>query len=115
MTCEKKKTEPRVLLLIANPKLARKAAAMFDTARVPFQYQFHGLGTASSEIMETLGLGSIEKTILMCVLPRILAEHRHRRHRPPLRGVRETHQDVGGPDCRGNPLYADREEPFDHV
>ena len=74
MTCEKKKTEPRVLLLIANPKLARKAAAMFDTARVPFQYQFHGLGTASSEIMETLGLGSIEKTILMCVLPRILAD-----------------------------------------
>lgn len=74
MTCEKKKTEPRVLLLIANPKLARKAATMFDTARVPFQYQFHGLGTASSEIMETLGLGSIEKTILMCVLPRILAD-----------------------------------------
>ena len=74
MTSDKRKPEARVLLLITTPTLARKAAALLDGYHVPLQYQFHGQGTASSEILETLGLGSIEKILLLCALPRALAD-----------------------------------------
>lgn len=85
MTCDKRKTEARVLLLITTPKLARKAAALLDGYHVPLQYQFHGQGTASSEILETLGLGSIEKILLLCALPRALADQVLGRLRKELR------------------------------
>ena len=60
MINEKKHAELRMLILIAPPKLARRAAELFDRGQVPFQYQFHGQGTVSGELLETLGLGSIE-------------------------------------------------------
>lgn len=82
---ERKRPEPRMLVLITTPKLARRAAAMFDQGRVPFQYQFHGQGTVSSEVMETLGLGSIEKIILIASLPRFLANEMLRKLRRELR------------------------------
>lgn len=85
MTSDKRKTEARILLLITTPKLAQKAAALLDGYHVPLQYQFHGQGTASSEIMETLGLGSIEKILLLCALPRPLADQVLRRLRKELR------------------------------
>lgn len=85
MTSDKRKTEARVLLLITTPKLAQRAAALLDGCHVPLQYQFHGQGTASSEIMETLGLGSIEKILLLCALPRYLANETLRRLRKELR------------------------------
>ena len=85
MTSDKRKTEARVLLLITTPKLAQKAAALLDGCHVPLQYQFHGQGTASSEIMETLGLGSIEKILLLSAMPRFLANEMLRRLRKELR------------------------------
>lgn len=85
MTSDKRKTEARILLLITTPKLAQKAAALLDGYHVPLQYQFHGQGTASSEILETLGLGSIEKILLLCALPRPLADQVLRRLRKELR------------------------------
>lgn len=85
MNCDKRKTGARVLLLITTPKLAQKAAALLDGYHVPLLYQFHGQGTASSEIMETLGLGSIEKILLLCALPRYLANETLRRLRKELR------------------------------
>ena len=85
MSCDKRKTEARVLLLITTPKLARKATALLDGCHVPLQYQFHGQGTASSEILETLGLGSTEKILVLCALPRFLANQLLRRLRKELR------------------------------
>lgn len=60
----------RLIVLITTPKLAEKAAELFDRGRVPVQCQFHAEGTASSEIMELLGLGSVEKTVMLSVLPK---------------------------------------------
>lgn len=85
MTCDKKKTEARVLLLITTPKLARKAAVLLDGRHVPLQYQFHGQGTASSEIMETLGLGSTDKILILSAMPRFLANELLRQLRQELR------------------------------
>lgn len=60
----------QLLVLIATPKLADKAAAMFLESALPIQYRLGGEGTASSEIMDTLGLGSIDKAVLVSTVPR---------------------------------------------
>ncbi len=59
----------QLLLLIATPKLADKAADLFLKSALPIQYRLTGQGTASSEIMDTLGLGSTDKAILASTVP----------------------------------------------
>ncbi len=41
---------------------------------IPVQYVFHGQGTATSEIMDTLGLCGEEKHILVSILPKAFAD-----------------------------------------
>ena len=69
-----KKISFRLLVLITTPKLAQLAAELFKKGDLPLQYRFHAEGTASSEIMDTLGLGSIDKSILISMLPKNLAD-----------------------------------------
>lgn len=64
----------RMLFLIATPKLVNKGISMFKDEGVPVQYVFHAQGTASSEIMDMLGLGGIEKNILMGIMPKAFAD-----------------------------------------
>ena len=64
----------RLLFLIATPKLADNAADMFLKRNLPVQFRFSGEGTASSEIMDTLGLGSTDKGILISMMPKTVAD-----------------------------------------
>ena len=64
----------RMLLLIATPKLVGKAAGLFKEGNVPIQYIFHGQGTATSEVMDMLGLDGVDKNILMAMLPKAFAD-----------------------------------------
>ncbi len=73
MNQNEKRESFRVLFLIATPKLAQKAANMFSKENVPIQYQFNAAGTASSEMIDILGLGNPDKTILISVLPKHFA------------------------------------------
>ena len=57
-----KKVSFQLLVLIATPKLADRAAEMFRKGALPLQYRFHAEGTATSEIMDVLGLGNIDKS-----------------------------------------------------
>ncbi len=59
----------QLLVLIATPKLCDKAADLFLKSAMPIQYRLSGEGTASSEIMDTLGLGGIDKGILLSTVP----------------------------------------------
>lgn len=59
----------QLLMLIATPKLADRAADMFLKSALPIQYRLGAEGTASSEIMDTLGLGSIDKGVLISTVP----------------------------------------------
>ena len=52
----------RMLLLIATPKLVGKAAGLFKEGNVPVQYIFHGQGTATSQVMDMLGLDGVDKS-----------------------------------------------------
>ena len=74
MSANNKKIPLRMLFMIATPKLANKAANLFKEDNVPLQYLFYAQGTASSEIMDTLGLGSIDKTVLMSMIPKLFAD-----------------------------------------
>lgn len=64
----------RVLFLITTPKMAKKAEEVFDASSVPIHYRVGAMGTASSEVMDVLGLGSPEKRVLISVLPKAAAD-----------------------------------------
>lgn len=69
-----KKVSFQLLTLITTPKLAEKAAEMFKKGALPLQYRFNAEGTASSEIMDMLGLGSIDKSVLISMIPKELSD-----------------------------------------
>lgn len=58
----------QMLILIATPKLAEKAAQMFLERELPVQYRLSAKGTASSDIMDALGFGSIDKRVLISMV-----------------------------------------------
>ncbi len=74
MGTEKNKPSFRVLMLITSPKGAEQAAALFSRARAAHIYRFHAKGTASSEIMEMLGMGNIDKAVFLTIMPRGFAD-----------------------------------------
>ena len=59
----------QLLVLIASTKLTDQAAEIFKKSSLPIQYRLHGQGTASSQIMDTLGLGSSAKGVLISTVP----------------------------------------------
>lgn len=74
MTSHDKKPAVRMLFLIATPKLVKKAMELFKEGDVPTQYLFRAQGTATSEILDMLGLGVVEKNILMSMMPKVFAD-----------------------------------------
>ena len=75
----------QMLVLIVNPRLADKATKIFRKSTLSVQYRLNAEGTASSEIMDMLGLGSIDKSILMSAVPRQLGDALLSRLRVELR------------------------------
>lgn len=67
----------RLFVLITTPKLADKAALMFKKGALPLQYRFNAEGTASSEMMDMLGLGSVDKSVLVSMMPKKLSDILH--------------------------------------
>ena len=64
----------RLLFLIVSQKLAKKAETLFSESHLPIQYRVSAMGTASGEMVDILGLGSIDKTVIMTLLPKKLAD-----------------------------------------
>ena len=74
MENNQKKPSFRILVLITTPKLAEKAAKVFNKEKLPLQYRFNAEGTASSEIMDMLGLGSIDKCVVLTMIQKEQAD-----------------------------------------
>ena len=64
----------RILMLITSARLAKEATDLFNAEDVPIHYRLVGSGTAPSEIMDILGLGSTEKDIFLSLLPKNFAD-----------------------------------------
>lgn len=74
MTEMRRKASFRLLFLIATPKLVNKAVALLKEGDIPTQYLIHGQGTASSQVMDMLGLDGVDKNILMGMMPKAFAD-----------------------------------------
>ncbi len=75
----------RVLFVVTSPKLATKAEMMFEAGHVPLVYRSNVHGTASSEVMDMLGLSDESKSVLITMLPVILADEMLKKLRRELR------------------------------
>ncbi len=64
----------RLMILITTPKAADKAADVLREEGIPVEYRIAAVGTATSEIMDMLGLGGIDKTVIFSMLPKSRAE-----------------------------------------
>ena len=62
------------MMLITTHKLGDKAESIFKKHGLNLQYRLSAEGTASSDMMDMLGLGSVDKCVLVSVLPRTAAE-----------------------------------------
>lgn len=71
---ENKKIPFRILVMITAPKLAAKAEKLLNASEIPVHYVFNGMGTASSEMLDILGLGTPDKSILVTALPKNYAD-----------------------------------------
>jgi len=59
-----------LLFLVVPPRLAVKAEEVMRRVKVPEQYHSFAKGTATGEIVNLLGLGGIDKTLVLCLVPR---------------------------------------------
>lgn len=64
----------RVLVFITTPKRADKALQIFREEKLPVQYQVIASGTASSETLDILGLGSPDRSLILSLLTKDLAD-----------------------------------------
>lgn len=62
----------RVLIVITNPKLAPKATQLLHDNSIPMHFQLTAAGTASSDMLDILGLGSTDKNLLISFVPKSL-------------------------------------------
>ena len=75
----------RVVGIITTPKLAEKALVLFDEEKLPIQYLINAVGTASSETMDILGLGTPDRSLIISVLTKNLADKMIRKVHNELR------------------------------
>lgn len=60
----------RMILSITDTKTELKLHTLLDEAGIPMRFQFRGLGTASSEVLQVCGLGESDRLLTFWVLPK---------------------------------------------
>ena len=64
----------RFLFLITSQKMTDKVGDLFAKNGVPIHYRVFAMGTATSEVLDILGLGTQEKRLFLSVLPKETAD-----------------------------------------
>ena len=64
----------RYLVVITSPKLSKTSSEVFAELGVPLFCKSVAVGTASSEMMDIIGLGSPDKRLFMSILPKDFAD-----------------------------------------
>ena len=60
----------RMILAITDTKTELKLHTLLDEAGIPMRFQFRGLGTASSEVLQVCGLGESDRILTLWILPK---------------------------------------------
>ncbi len=66
----KKKAGFRALLIIVDANIRKNLTEFLSDSHIPIYYQMHGTGTARSEFLSMSGLGDIQKSIVLCFVPK---------------------------------------------
>ena len=61
----------RLMVLITGNKEAKEAVEIMNEIRLPIHYVCKGEGTATSEILDYLGIGTAEKAVMFSVVPKL--------------------------------------------
>lgn len=69
---EIKKQHLQLLVVIADRAKNKQITDILQEKHIHFHFVVLAQGTASSEVMDLLGLGSIDKTVSLCITPRQL-------------------------------------------
>lgn len=85
MPTKNNSTIARLLLLICTPKLAERAAKLYEADSIPLHYRISAEGTASNEMRNILGFEETEKAALLSILPRDAARDALSRMRRSLK------------------------------
>ncbi len=85
MNPNEKKAPLRALLLVTSPKLSKKAVDMFHRGAIPILYKWTAVGTAPSEMIDILGLGSPDKSVLLTILPKPFADEMQKKLKKELK------------------------------
>ncbi len=75
MTNDNKKPDLRLLIIIGSQKIGAKAEQLLTASGVPVQYHIIAKGTASGEFADLIGLGGVDKSVIVSVLPKFAARN----------------------------------------
>ena len=64
---------PKLLTIIADRDHVGRLEDMLREKHIHLHYMFNGMGTASSEVLRSLGLSGSEKTVCLCMVPGVAA------------------------------------------
>ncbi len=64
----------RLLVMITTPKLSEMATKYFERKKLPIHYKINAIGTAPSDILDILGIGSPEKCIILSLIPKPVSD-----------------------------------------
>ena len=64
----------RMLMIVTTPKISEMATKYFERKKLPIHYIVNAVGTAPSDIMDILGIGSPDKCIIVCMLPKTVSD-----------------------------------------
>ncbi|MBR5308708.1 MAG: hypothetical protein IKU43_08045 [Clostridia bacterium] len=64
----------RVLILVTTPKLSELATEYFKRKDLPIHYKLNAVGTAPSDILDILGIGTSEKSVILCMVRKDIAD-----------------------------------------
>ena len=68
-------TTPKVIVAIVDAEKAHEVISLFHRERPPVLFQFHAYGTATSEMLDILGFGGVEKTVIISIAPDYYVKH----------------------------------------
>ena len=64
----------RVLILVTTPKLSELATEYFKRKDLPIHYKLNAVGTAPSDILDILGIGTSEKSVILSMVRKDIAD-----------------------------------------